>query len=436
MKTSTLISDKETVSDAAKRFFLLPPSRSEECVVDLLGFSQGPIPVDVYDNLVSFAHEWEEKGPGAWNEIIDKDIFLAGNESEEERQRLFGWWGLPEIIGDRFVAPVLGAPHGTCIMVPNVTLGMQQILSCMELNQAGRRRVVTTDWEFPAVGHTLENFNRRFSGYSSTLRNEVELEIVRVSTDSGFDEERMISEINERTALVVFSHVGFLRGELVQSEAIKKIVNAAHKHGALVAVDGYHAIGSIVIDVLDLGVDLYLGGFLKELCGSTGNGFLYVREGLELTPTCGGWLGDAESFEFNEKPKPHPNIRRRFLSGTTPIAPFYHGVEGIKFFLRFGMEAIVEDLRTKALCMIRAFAENGLDFVSPIHEKHASILIILKIDEADKLVEYLVCRGILVDARKNTYLRMSPHVYTSSVDIERAINAILAAIQTGTYKNP
>jgi kynureninase len=429
----------EIISDVAKEFFLLPPSQSKEGVVHLLGFSQGPQPKTIKNNLTAFALEWKQKGPDAWKEVDDKEIFLTGNESKEERQRVFGWWDLPEVVGDRFVAPVLGAPRGTCIMMPNVTLAMQQILSCVELNQTGRRRVVTTDWEFPAVGHTLENFNRRFSKYSNTLRNEVELEIVRVSTDGGFAKDtfaqKMIAEINDETALVVFSHTGFLRGELVQDSAIKAIVRVAHKHGALVVIDGYHAIGSTVINVLDLGVDMYLGGFLKELCGSTGNGFLYVREGLELTPTCGGWLGDNEPFSFNEKPKLHENIRRRFLSGTTPVASLYHGIEGIKFLLQFGMEAIVKDLRAKAEFMIKSFRENGLAFVSPTDIDCASILIILKIDEADKLVEYLACRGILVDARKNEYLRMSPHVYTSFADIERATTTILDAIQTGVYKN-
>lgn len=424
----------EIISSKAKEFFLLPSSEREEGVVHLLGFSHGAMPISTLRNFGAFTFEWSFKGADAWKEVSNKEIFLVGNESDEERKRAFGWWDLPEVIGDRFVAPILGAPQGTCIMMPNVTLAMQQILSCIELNQDEKRRVVTTDWEFPAVGHTLENFNRRLSGYSYVVRREMELEIVRVSTDGGFDEEKMIAEINNRTALVVFSHAGFLRGELVQDEAIKRIVKVAHEHGALVAIDGYHAIGSTVINVLNLGVDLYLGGFLKELCGSTGNCFLYVREGLELTPTCGGWLGDSEPFFFNETPKPHKNIRRRFLSGTTAIAPLYHGIEGIKFFLRFGMEAIVEDLRGKAEHMIKAFAENGIEFVSPSDVKRASILIILKINEADKLAEHLACRGILVDARKNEYLRMSPHVYTSPKDIERATKAIIVAIKTGAYK--
>lgn len=425
---------KKSISGVAKEFFLLPPSQSEEGVVHLLGFSQGPQPVTVIDNLTEFAAEWEYSGPDAWKEVENKEIFLVGNESEEECQRVFGWWDLPEVVGDRFVAPILGAPYGTCIMVPNVTLAMQQVLSCTELNQTGRRRVVTTDWEFPAVGHTLENFNRKLSGYGKAVREEVGLEIIRISTDDGFDEQKIIAEINDETALVVFSHAGFLRGELVQDEAIKKIVKVAHGYGALVAIDGYHAIGSTVIDVCDLGVDLYFGGFLKELCGSTGNCFLYVREGLELTPTCGGWLGDAEPFFFNETPKPHQNIRRRFLFGTTSIAPLYHGIEGIKFFLRFGMEAIVADLRAKAEYMIQAFVENGLEFISPTDVKRASTLIILKINEADKLVEYLSRYGILVDARKNKYLRMSPHVYTSPADIKRATEVILDAVKTGAYK--
>lgn len=425
-----------TISEKAKSFFLLPPSEGAEDVVDLRGFTHGAMPSAVLGNLSAFALEWGKKSVDAWNEISNKDIFLAGNESEEERKKVFGWWDLPEVLGDRFIAPLLGAPQGTCIMMPNATLAVQQILSCVELNQTGRRRVVTTDGEFPAVGHTLLNFNRRFSGYGDSSRKEVELEIVRIAPTGGtFDEQKMIAEMNDQTALVIFSHVGFLRGELVQNDAIKKIVQAAHAHGALVAVDGYHAIGSTVMNVRDLGVDLYFGGLLKEGCGSSGNGFLYVREGVELTPTGGGWFGDGEPFSFNEAPKSHKNIRRRFLFGTTPVASLYHGVEGIKFFLQYGMGAIVKDLRAKSGYMIKTFTENGLELASPTDEKRASILIILKISEANKMRDYLASRGILVDARKNEYLRFAPHVYTSFSDVERATKIILDAVKTGTYKD-
>lgn len=426
----------ETISKQAKDFFLLPPKIGNEDAVDLRGFTHGAFPKTVPENLAAFASEWEKKGVDAWNEIENKDIFLAGNESEEERKRIFGWWDLPEVLGDRFIAPLLGAPQGTCIMMPNATLVVQQILSCVELNQTGRRCVVTTDGEFPAVGHTLLNFNRRFLKYSDTLRKEAELEIVRVSPADGvFDEKKMIAEINNETALVIFSHVGFLRGELVPNASIKSVVEAAHKHGALVAIDGYHAIGSTIMNMGELGVDMYFGGLLKEGCGSSGNGFLYVREGLELTPTGGGWFGDGEPFAFHEAPRSHKNIRRRFLFGTTPVASLYHGIEGIKFFLRYGMEAIVEDLRAKSGYMIQTFTENGLALVSPTEEMRASIMIILKIGEANKMREYLAVQGVLVDARKNEYLRFAPHVYTSFSDIKRATAIILDAAKTGAYKN-
>ncbi len=429
----------ETISIKAKEFFILPPSEGGEGVVDLRGFTHGAMPKTVRENLNIFASEWERKGVDAWNQVENKGIFFTGNESEEEQKNVFGWWNLPEVLGDRFIAPLLGAPEGTCIMMPNATLVVQQILSCIELNKTGRRRVVTTDGEFPAVGHTLENFNRRFSGYGDDVRKEVELEIVRVSpTDGVFAKDtfakKIIAEINNQTALVIFSHVGFLRGELVSNEAIKKIVKAAHEHGALVAVDGYHAIGSTVMNVRDLGVDLYFGGLLKEGCGSSGNGFLYLKEGLELTPTGGGWFGDGEPFAFNEAPKSHKNIRRRFLFGTTPVASMYHGVEGIKFFLQFGMEAIVEDLRAKSGYMIKTFIENDLTLVSPKDENRASILVILRIDEANKMRDYLAHYGILVDARKNEYLRFAPHAYTSFSDIKRATKIILDAMKTGEYK--
>lgn len=404
--------------------------------IDLRAFTHGQLPVRVRDNLSRFASDWEIRGVDAWNRIIDQCIFLVGDEDEEERERAVGWWNLPEVIGDRFIARLLKAEKGSCIMLPNVTTVMQQLLSCQELNQPGRRKVVTTDGEFSAVIQTLHAFNRQFDGYPPAVKEAVQLQIAVADMDKQpFDAEKILAQIDDQTALVVISHVGFLRGEVVQDEAIQRIVEKAHAHGAIVAIDGYHAIGSHETDVQKLGVDVYFGGLLKEGCGSSGNGFLYVRPELELTPQ-GGWFGVAEPFAFEQQPNPHQNVVRRFLSGTTPIAPLYHGIEGLKIFLNIGIPRIVADVKAKVKYVVDTLTASGIEVVSPQEETRMSALIVVEVEEADKLRQVLKEEyGILVDARQNRFLRLAPFVYNSAEQIESAVNAIVATIRDGSYKS-
>jgi kynureninase len=375
-------------------------------------------------------------GVDAWNEINSPDIFkLDGLLTEDEYGENFGWWKLPEVIGDRFIAPLLNAPEGTCIVMPNASTIMQQLLSSKELNAPGKRKIVSTDGEFSAVSHTLSSHNTQFEQYPEEVRDAVGIKpkIVNFSGKE-FNAEDITAEIDDETALVVFSHVGFLRGELVPAEEIQKIVRKAREHGALVAIDGYHAIGSHRIDVQNLGVDVYFGGLLKEGSGSSGNAFLYIRDGLELTPK-GAWFGADKPFAFKSEHEPHKDVRRRFLSGTTAIASMYHGVEGVKIMLELGIENVVEDIRAKVQYIVEHL-DAETEIVSPKKPERMSAMIVLKISEADKLKKFLADEyNVLVDARQNAYLRLAPHIYNSPEQIIKAVSVIIECVRNQDYKN-
>ena len=242
------------------------------------------------------------------------------------------------------------------------------------------------------------------------------------------------SEIDDTTALVIFSHIGFVRGERVTDSAIQAITKKSHEHGALIAIDAYHAIGNHTIHVEELGVDAYFGGLLKEGCGSSGNCFLYVRPGLELTPSLSGWFGDKKPFAFAQEPEKNPSIRRRFLTGTTPIAPLYHAVEGLKIMFAMGLEKVATDVLDKVETTTKFFVEQGIQMISPTDRERMSSLIVIQAPEANKLREYLVEEhGILVDARRNEYLRMAAHVYNSQEELDTASHVIADAMKSKEY---
>lgn len=420
----------------SKTLFDFPPKRNGKDVIELRALTHGLPPRAVKSNLELFATEWVTNGVDAWNEMTESSvIFQVGDESEEELRRSFGWWTLPEVIGDRFISRLLHVPKGTCILMSNATQIVFSLLSCKELNKPGRRKVICTDGEFPAVLHTLHHFNRQFESYSAGTKKEVQLDICVVEMGNDpFDGRKILAEIDDTTALVIFSHIGFVRGERVPDDMIRSIAEKAHAYGALMAIDAYHAIGNQTIHVQDLGVDAYFSGLLKEGCGSSGNCFLYIRPDLELTPSLSGWFGDKQPFAFALQPEINPSVRRRFLTGTTPIAPMYHAVEGLKIMLSMGLEAVAQDVLDKVEKMTKQLLDAGLTVVSPMHRERMSSLIILQVSEANKLREYLIHEhAILVDARRNQFLRLAAHIYSSSEELERATQAIISAVSSQTY---
>src|SRR5437588_11628234 len=137
----------------------------------LVSHSLGAMPEATREALEEYADLWATRGVRAWG---DK------------------WWLMSIEIGD-IIAPLIGAPRGSVVMLPNVTTAEAVVLSSFEY-EAPRNRVVIVEGEFPSVRYIYDRLARRLGA-----------EIVNIPHDAsglGFDVERIIEALDERTALV------------------------------------------------------------------------------------------------------------------------------------------------------------------------------------------------------------------------------------------
>jgi kynureninase len=397
--------------DLRDRFFLPAPP-----AVELRAFTHGLMPKTVPAMMDRFVEDWRERGVDAWNSVP--------NHWRPGSGEAVGWWTLPDYLGDAFVAPMLRAPAGTCIMQPNVHWTVAALLSCPEPFEGGRREVVFTTGEFPSVQHAV----RQWAGITGLVPRPI-----APGADGFVDVDAVLDAVGDRTAWVFLSHVGFATGEKLTDEALRAVAAKARRHGARFALDGYHATGSVPVGVEELEADVYFGGLLKEACGSSGNAYLYVREGLALTPRLGGWFGDADPFGFRPAPRPHPEVRRRFLAGTTAVAPLYHAVEGLRVLLEAGLEAVREDALEKT-ALAHAHADRlGLALRSPRAPERRGVMVVLAAPEASRLSEWLKTRGVYTDSRRNEVLRLAPFVWNTPAEIARAFDAVEEGLRTGAH---
>jgi len=121
--------------------------------------------------------------------------------------------------------------------------------------------------------------------------------------------------LGPRTRLVALAHVSNALGTI---NPVKRLVETAHRHGALVLVDGAQAAPHLMIDVRNLDADFYaLSG--HKLFGPTGIGVLYGRESLleAMPPWQGG--GDMIASVTFEKTI-YNRLPHKFEAGTPDIA--------------------------------------------------------------------------------------------------------------------
>ena len=262
---------------------------------------------------------------------------------------------------------------------------------------------------------------------------EIAPRIVSATADGFVDRNAVLGAIGPETAVVFLSHVGFTSGERLDHEFLRSVAERSHAHGALFAIDGYHAASTMPVDVPATGCDVYFGGLLKEASGSSGNAYLYVRDGLDLTPRLSGWFGDADPFAFNVAPHPHPEVRRRFLGGTTAVASLYHAVEGVRILLDAGLDAVRAHSLALTERSIERADEAGLALRSPREAGHRGAMVILEVERADLLCAWLKTRGVFTDSRKGRYLRLAPFIWNTATDVDRAFDEVEAALTTGAH---
>jgi kynureninase len=368
--------------------------RHEFPIVDtctyLVSHSLGAMPKRAAGYLQQFADEWSSRGVRAWHE---------------------GWWDIGRTTGD-LLAPILGVPEGAISMHQNVTVAQAIIASCHRFD-GRRRRIVMTDLEFPSNMYLFEGFRR----YGA--------DVVYVQSDNamGTNLERFLDAIDERTALVPVSLVLF-RSAAIQDAAA--IIDKAHRVGARVILDVYQAAGTVPMNLEALGVDFAVGGSVKWLCGGPGAGYLYVRPDLarELKPGIVGWAAHARPFEFAAGAIDYAAAPERFQSGTPNVPSLYSCRAGYEIVREIGVDTI----RAKSLTLTRRLIDHarrsGFRINTPDADAERGGAVIIDVPGGAAVAEELIRRGVIVDHRPGAGIRMAPHFYNTSEEIDDAMSVL------------
>jgi cysteine desulfurase/selenocysteine lyase len=139
---------------------------------------------------------------------------------------------------------------------------------------------------------------------------------------------------------------------------IRRIADAAHAAGAVMAIDAAQLVGHFPMDVSALGVDVACFSAHKML-GPTGIGVLWARgELLDAMPPFlggGGMILDVQLDSFRPADPPH-----RFEAGTPPIAEAVGLAAAVRYLESLGMAAVAEhDLELTSYCLERLGSRFG-----------------------------------------------------------------------------
>jgi kynureninase len=325
------------------------------------------------------------------------------------RDMHWGWWWDAMLAYADQIAAFLGAPPKSVVTDVNLSSLMGRLGTCFDF-VAPRKRIVTTDMDFPTVRFLWKAFER----YGA------EVVVVPVRRPGAIDHEALLAAVDERTLLCAVSHASYQDGALLD---VARVTRHCHAVGTLVLLDAYQSVGTVPIDVTALDVDFLGGGAHKWLCGSTETAFLYVRPSLvgDLRPAATGWVGSDDPLEF-EEPVRYADGARRFATGTPQILPGLLSRVGMELLTDVGMDEVRRlSLRRTARIMARADAA-GIRVLTPRADAERGGVVGLDLPKS--VAEQMNARRFICSHRGA--LRIAPHYYNTDDEVERFMDQLEA----------
>lgn len=264
------------------------------------------------------------------------------------------------------------------------------------------------------------------------------LKYIPLQSDGTIRVEDVEALVTERTKVVAIAYVSNVMGVV---HPVKQIAEIAHRHGAVIVVDGAQSTPHMKVDVQDLDCDFYaLSG--HKMCAPTGIGALYGKkallESMEPIEFGGEMINDVGLYESNWKELPW-----KFEGGTPIIAGAVGLGAAIDFLEEIGMDAIERhEAQLANYAMDRISEIEGISIYGPRKRKVGLITFNLGDVHPHDVATVLDAQGIAIRAghhccqplmrwlKVSSTARASFYLYNTEEDVDRLVSAL---IQTKEY---
>ncbi len=228
------------------------------------------------------------------------------------------------------------------------------------------------------------------------------------------------------TRLVSISAVQFATGHRTDLAAIGQL---CRERNVLLCVDGIQQVGAFELDVKELGIHFLSADSHKWMLGLCGVGILFVDEAVidRVRPVLVGWKSTKDPWNFEQPSFELREDAQKFEEGSPAYALIYGMGAALELIDALGVRNIEGHVRGLLSHLEERATARGWA-VGPSPEERAGILIIHPPGDASELAADLARQGVSVSVRSGG-LRISPHAFNNTGDIDRLVE-VLAALTT------
>lgn len=259
------------------------------------------------------------------------------------------------------------------------------------------------------------------------IRDEYGVEL-RLAPEHGgrIDLDELLAMIDVNTRVVALSAVQFASGYRADLERVGR---AARAVDALFCVDIIQGLGAMPFDLPAQFVDAACGASHKWLCAPEGCGFIFLsdRARERVKPILTGWISVETPWDFADREQPFKSTALAWESGTACSALFYGLEQSLNLLIDAGAANIESHLAVLSDQLCDGLAgKRHYELVSSRLGGERSQIVCIKHRggiHPNAIAAELEAQDIIVSPRGDR-LRISPHFYNNSSDIERLLEAL------------
>ncbi len=253
------------------------------------------------------------------------------------------------------------------------------------------------------------------------LREGVKINWINLNLPIDNDEIVIKAYVDATTSKTKIWHITHLITWTGQILPAAKLCAEARKRGIISIVDAAHSFAHIDYKISDLNCDYFGTSLHKWLCAPFGTGLMYIRKPL---------IEKTWPIFANDKPQ-SPDIRKFEALGTRSFAPEQAIGQAIDFHTAIGGKRKQERLHYLKKYWCDALTKNPrVKLHISLNPEYSCALGTFSIDGMDvgdistKLMSDYGIHTVSIKWENITTVRVTPHVYTTTKDLDRFIDAV------------
>jgi len=312
-------------------------------------------------------------------------------------------------------AKLINADPDDIIITSSTTHGINIFSNGISL-PSDDNNVAFLDSEFPAVVYPW--LNQQDLG---------KVNIVMIPSSKGYTNDTVIrrSLLDYKVRVLTISYVQFLGYRY----NIKSIAEFCRKNNIFLVVDAIQAAGVCPIDVEEMGIDYICAGNQKWLMSPAGTGFAYISKRYRdfVHPSYASTSSINYDFEnFLDYKLDFKKNGSAYENSTLNTLGMIGMNEVMNYFMELGIDNIFKHILDIQDHFIGLLDTSKYKVESDMNQEHRSnILIFTHLDQTlNKHIQKALESKNIYIALRESYLRLSPHIYNNFDDIEVLVNEL------------